>query len=90
MNFLPLCYIIEAKTSYDLLLEKTWLHENGVVPSTLHQCFKYSHGGEVKCVVDIKESFSIEESYYTDVRFYFEEDEELKLEVILNFKDKIK
>jgi hypothetical protein len=40
--------------------------------------------------VDIKESFSIEESYYTDVRFYFEEDEELKLEVIFNFKDKIK
>jgi hypothetical protein len=73
-----------------LLLEKTWLHKNGVVPSTLHQCFKYSHGGEVKCVVDIKESLSIEESYYTDDRFYFEEDGELKLEVIPNFKDKIK
>jgi hypothetical protein len=89
MNFLALCYIIEAKTSYDLLLGKTWLHENGVVPSTLHQCFKYSHSGEVKCIMNIEESFSIEESYYTDVRFYFEEDEELKLEVILNFKDKI-
>lgn len=59
MNSLILCYIIEAKTSYDLLLGKTWLHENGVVPSTLHQCFKYSHGGEVKCVMGIKELFSI-------------------------------
>ncbi|KAL0361088.1 UNVERIFIED_CONTAM: hypothetical protein Sradi_3793300 [Sesamum radiatum] len=34
-----LFHIIDARTSYNLLLGRSWLHENGVVPSTLHQCF---------------------------------------------------
>ncbi|KAL0358271.1 UNVERIFIED_CONTAM: hypothetical protein Sangu_0676500 [Sesamum angustifolium] len=36
-----LFHIIDAKTSYNMLLGRPWLHENAVVPSTWHQCFKY-------------------------------------------------
>jgi hypothetical protein len=44
----PLFHVIDSKTSYNLLLGRPWLHENGIVPSTLHQCFKYSIGKQVK------------------------------------------
>uniref|UniRef100_A0A2N9HH26 Uncharacterized protein n=1 Tax=Fagus sylvatica TaxID=28930 RepID=A0A2N9HH26_FAGSY len=44
----PLFHVIDSKTSYNLLLGRPWLHENGIVPSTLHQCFKYSDGKQVK------------------------------------------
>ncbi|KAL0455756.1 UNVERIFIED_CONTAM: hypothetical protein Slati_0914800 [Sesamum latifolium] len=37
-----LFHVIDAKTSYNMLLGRPWLHENDVVPSTWHQCFKYS------------------------------------------------
>ena len=35
------CYIIDADTSYNLLLGRPWIHANWIGPSTLHQCFKY-------------------------------------------------
>lgn len=35
------CYVIDNDTSYNLLLGRPWIHGNFVVPSTLHQCFKY-------------------------------------------------
>ena len=36
-----LFHIIDAKTTYNMLLGRPWIHGNGIVPSTLHQCFKY-------------------------------------------------
>lgn len=35
------CYVIDNDTSYNLLLGRPWIQGNFVVPSTLHQCFKY-------------------------------------------------
>jgi len=35
------CYVIDADTSYNLLLERPWIHTNWIIPSTLHQYFKY-------------------------------------------------
>jgi len=35
------CYVINTDTSYNLLLGRLWIHANWIVPSTLHQCFKY-------------------------------------------------
>jgi len=35
------CYVIDADTSYNLLLRRPWIHANWIVPSTLHQYFKY-------------------------------------------------
>ncbi|KAL0327107.1 UNVERIFIED_CONTAM: Pro-Pol polyprotein [Sesamum angustifolium] len=43
-----LFHVIDAKTSYNMLLGRPWLHENAVVPSTWHQCFKYCRNGIVK------------------------------------------
>ncbi|KAL0396391.1 UNVERIFIED_CONTAM: hypothetical protein Scaly_0087500 [Sesamum calycinum] len=41
-----LFHVIDAKTSYNMLLGRPWLHENAVVPSTWHQCFKYCRNGK--------------------------------------------
>ena len=35
------CYVIDADTSYNLLLGRHWIHRNAIVPSTLHQVMKY-------------------------------------------------
>ena len=35
------CYVIDADTSYNLLLGRLWIHRNSIVPSTLHQVMKY-------------------------------------------------
>ncbi|KAK4566285.1 hypothetical protein RGQ29_002502 [Quercus rubra] len=36
-----LFHVIDAKTTYNMLLGRPWIYGNGIVPSTLHQCFKY-------------------------------------------------
>ncbi|KAL0362079.1 UNVERIFIED_CONTAM: hypothetical protein Scaly_1163100 [Sesamum calycinum] len=43
-----LFYVIDANTSYNMLLGCPWLHKNAVVPSTWYQCFKYYCNGIVK------------------------------------------
>ena len=63
-----LFHAIDAKTSYYVLLEQPWLHENGVIPSTLHQCFKFYRGGVKKVVADTK-PFTEVESYFADAKF---------------------
>ncbi|KAM2645653.1 hypothetical protein EV1_019177 [Malus domestica] len=34
-------HVIDARTSYNLLLGRPWIHGNGVVPSTFRQCLKF-------------------------------------------------
>ncbi|KAH0712146.1 hypothetical protein KY289_008105 [Solanum tuberosum] len=64
-----LIHVTNAKTSYNLLLGRPWVHENGVVPSTLHQCMKYMKDGEVvKIDADIN-PFIKTESYFADAKF---------------------
>lgn len=70
-----LFHVIDAKISFELLLGRVWLHEIGVVPSTWHQCFKYSRGGEVKYVVAESKPFLEEESHFADAKFYMEDKE---------------
>ncbi|XP_022875800.1 uncharacterized protein LOC111394274 [Olea europaea var. sylvestris] len=70
-----LFHVIDAKTSYELLFRCVWLHETRVVPSTWHQCFKYSRDGEVKCVVAESKPFLEEESHFADAKFYMEDEE---------------
>jgi len=38
------CYVIDADTSYNLLLGRPLIHRNSIVPSTLHQVMKYIDG----------------------------------------------
>ncbi|XP_074290338.1 uncharacterized protein LOC141617067 [Silene latifolia] len=66
-----LFYVIEAKTSFKLLLGRPWKHENGVVASTLHQCLKYYRGGERKINGDAK-PFTKADSYFADAKFFEE------------------
>ncbi|KAJ8639913.1 hypothetical protein MRB53_016607 [Persea americana] len=34
-------YAIKTTSCYNILLGRPWIHENGVIPSTLHQCIKF-------------------------------------------------
>jgi len=46
------CYVIDADTSYNLLLGRPWIHRNSVVRSTLHQVMKYIDGsGKVQTLI---------------------------------------
>ncbi|KAM1018797.1 hypothetical protein ACFX2C_040378 [Malus domestica] len=65
-----LFHVIDANTSYNVLLGRPWLHTYGVVPSTLHQCFKFLINGEVKTVLEDTDPFKGEEVNYADAKFY--------------------
>ncbi|KAJ4970729.1 hypothetical protein NE237_007690 [Protea cynaroides] len=70
------CYVIETDTSYNLLLGRPWIHENLVVPSTLHQCFKYvGEEGKVHKVFAEKRPFRASESHCADAKMYEQEAE---------------
>ncbi|XP_031127546.1 uncharacterized protein LOC116029639 [Ipomoea triloba] len=64
------CHVIEARTSYNLLLGRPWIHENGVVPSSWHQCFMYEKNGVTEKVVADESPFAEAESYFADAKFY--------------------
>ncbi|KAL0368018.1 UNVERIFIED_CONTAM: hypothetical protein Scaly_1020700 [Sesamum calycinum] len=68
-----LFHVIDAKTSYNMLLGRPWLHENAVVPSTWHQCFKYCRNGIVKKVLGDNKPFTEAESHFADAKYYFED-----------------
>ncbi|GKV35504.1 hypothetical protein SLEP1_g43762 [Rubroshorea leprosula] len=57
---------------------RTWIHENGVVSSTWHQCFKYHSDGKTKCVMAEKEPFTKEESHFADAKFYEKEEDDFE------------
>ena len=78
-----LFHVIDAKTSYNILLGRPWIHENDVVPSTLHQCFKFYHGG-VKTVIGDTKPFTEAESYFADSKFY--SDEESVIQEVLSIE----
>ncbi|KAL0318132.1 UNVERIFIED_CONTAM: hypothetical protein Scaly_2862500 [Sesamum calycinum] len=68
-----LFHVIDAKTSYNMLLDCPWLHENAVVPSTWHQCFIYCRNGIVKKVLDDNKPFTEAESHFADAKYYIED-----------------
>ena len=64
-------YVIDAKTSYRLLLGQPWLHEHDFVAFTLHQCLKYYRDGKKKINRDVK-PFTKVESHFADARLFKE------------------
>ena len=68
LSLKTLFHVIDAKTSYNVLLERPWLYKNGVIPSTLHQCFKFYRGVK-KLEADTK-PFTKVKSYFADAKFY--------------------
>ncbi|PIN10178.1 hypothetical protein CDL12_17234 [Handroanthus impetiginosus] len=82
-----LFHIIDARTSYYLLLGRPWLHENGVIPSTLHQCFKYVKDGVIMKVDADTKPFTDTESYFANAKLYLDPDsvkEVLSLKIASN------
>lgn len=64
------CYVINAPTSYNLLLGRPWIHRYKVVTSTLHQCFQFVQDGQLRRInADIR-PFTVTESFYSDAQFY--------------------
>jgi len=67
------CYVIDADTSYNLLLGRPWIHANWIVPSTLHQCFKSVEGHAiVQTVFAEKQPFKGVKNHFTDALLYQE------------------
>ncbi|KAM2879555.1 hypothetical protein FF1_015035 [Malus domestica] len=68
-----LLHVIDTRTSYSLLLGRPWIHKNGVVPSTLHQCLKFYQEG-VKVIQGDTKPFTKAESHFADAKFSIDED----------------
>jgi hypothetical protein len=62
-------YVIDAETSYRALLGRPWLHNNQVIPSTLHQCLKYIENGKQKIDGDVK-PFGVHEIKFNDAQYF--------------------
>ena len=68
-----LFHVIDAKMTYNMLLGRPWIHQNGVISSTLHQCFKYCRNDEIKTVVADAKPFTMVEVHYSDAKFYLKD-----------------
>ncbi|KAL4191052.1 hypothetical protein AMTRI_Chr07g27700 [Amborella trichopoda] len=64
-------HVIDIDTSYNILLDRPWLHYQGVVLATLHQCFKYSRDGRQHTVYADKRPFPMAKIHYADAKYYF-------------------
>ena len=79
-----LFHVIDAKTTYNMLLGRPWIHGNRILPSTLHQCFKYLQSGIKKVNADLK-PFTETEAQFADANFYVGDDipnEVLPIEIL--------
>ena len=65
-------YVVETNTSFKALLGRPWIHQNWVIPSTLHQCVKYARNGEQHRVFADLEPFKPNECHLADAHLYFE------------------
>ena len=68
-----LFHVIDAKTTYNMLLGRPRIHGNRIVPSTSHQCFKYLQSGIKKVNADLK-PFAKTKAHFADAKFYVKDD----------------
>ncbi|XP_073137360.1 uncharacterized protein [Henckelia pumila] len=61
-------HVIDSRKSYNMLLGRPWLHENGVVPYTWNQCFKYCQDGVVRKVIGDDKPFIESKSHFSDAK----------------------
>ena len=63
--------VIDADTSYNLLLGRPWIHRNSIILSTLHQVIKYvDEGRKVRILIAERHPFKGVENYLTDSLIY--------------------
>lgn len=66
-------HVVKTRANYNIVLGKRWLHDYAIIPSTLHQCFKYMGNDEdIHRVFADKKPFKGKEAYVTDVAMYME------------------
>jgi hypothetical protein len=63
-------YVIDAETSHRALLCRPWLHNNQVIPSTLHQCLKYIENGKQKKIDGDVKPFGVHEIKFNDSQYF--------------------
>jgi hypothetical protein len=63
MKFNAFFHVIDAKTTYNMLLGRPWIHENGIISSKFHQCFKYRQDGGNKFLSKWDDSYAVQEFY---------------------------
>ena len=63
-------YVVDAKTSYNILLGRSWVYENKVILSTYHQCLKYFENGVSKRIIADDKPFTEPEANFADAMFY--------------------
>ncbi|XP_060190648.1 uncharacterized protein LOC132619910 [Lycium barbarum] len=63
-------HVIDARTSYNILLGRPWVHENKVIPFTYHQCLKYHEDGVEKKIMADDNPFTEAEAHFADAKFY--------------------
>ena len=66
----PLMHVIDAKTSYNILLGRPWVHGNKIISSSYYQCLKYLEGEVERKVVTDDKPFNEDESHFADAKFY--------------------
>jgi len=64
--------VINADTSYRILLGRPWLHDNYIVPSTLPQCMKYVKDGEERRTDREMQPLNVYEVRDDDAKYFLE------------------
>ncbi|KAH7841185.1 hypothetical protein Vadar_026706 [Vaccinium darrowii] len=62
-------FVVNSRSSYNLLLGRDWIHVCMAVPSTLHQCLIFGHGDDVEVVWADKRPF-LASSNHADAKLY--------------------
>ena len=69
-------YAIKTASCYNIFLGRPWIHKNGVVPSTLHQCIKFvGDDGLLHRVFADKMPFKGKEVHFANFQMYKDEKE---------------
>ncbi|XP_039118805.1 uncharacterized protein LOC120254858 [Dioscorea cayenensis subsp. rotundata] len=72
-------HVINIDASYRALLGRPCIHENYVVPSTLHQCLKYMKDDDVYNIDGEIKPFGVHEINYEDALYFLDTPKEGKL-----------
>ncbi|KAH7861485.1 hypothetical protein Vadar_026760 [Vaccinium darrowii] len=62
-------FVVNSRSSYNLLLGRDWIHVCMAVPSTLHQCLIFWHGDDIEVVWADKRPF-LASSNHADAKLY--------------------
>ncbi|KAH7864116.1 hypothetical protein Vadar_025982 [Vaccinium darrowii] len=62
-------FVVNSRSSYNLLLGRDWIHVCMAVPSTLHQCLIFWHGDDIEVVWADKRLF-LASSNHVDAKLY--------------------